>query len=193
MRSNHSWYLCCTHIAFSIEGHTHSISQFSKIWSENPMSMHHFAYIYTYIPGGSPSFVSVRSLPPWHFAPKVWYNGIMLHLQKGLKKHPLFEELAIALLSWDGCAHPPHTDDLDLFLKIRDYINKESFFNSLRQSDAFIVNWTLGSKLHWSFNQNQCIFIQENAFEYVICKMASTSSQPQWVNHQSNAILHSKN
>ena len=36
-----------------------------------------------------------------------------------------------------------------------------------------IVNWTIGNKLQWTFNRNLNIFIQENAFENVVCKMAS--------------------
>ena len=36
-----------------------------------------------------------------------------------------------------------------------------------------IVNWTLGNKLQWNFNQNSNIFIQENAFENGVCEMAS--------------------
>ena len=42
-----------------------------------------------------------------------------------------------------------------------------------------IVNWTLGNKLQWNFNRNSNIFIQENAFESVICEMASILYQPQ--------------
>ena len=37
-----------------------------------------------------------------------------------------------------------------------------------------IVNCTLGNKLQWNLNRNSCIFIQENAFENVVCKMAAT-------------------
>ena len=45
-----------------------------------------------------------------------------------------------------------------------------------------IVNWTLGIKFQWNLNQNQYIFIQENAFENVVCEMAPISSRPQCVN-----------
>ena len=44
-----------------------------------------------------------------------------------------------------------------------------------------IVNWTLRNKLQWNFNRNSNIFIQENAFEHVVCQMASIFSRPQWV------------
>ena len=36
-----------------------------------------------------------------------------------------------------------------------------------------MVNWTLRNKLQWYFNRNSNIFIQENAFEIVVCEMAS--------------------
>ena len=40
-------------------------------------------------------------------------------------------------------------------------------------ADWNIVNWTHGNKLQWNFNRNSNIFIQENAFENVVCEMAS--------------------
>ena len=40
------------------------------------------------------------------------------------------------------------------------------------------VNWTLGNKLQWNLNRNSCIFIQENAFENVVWKMAAILSRP---------------
>ena len=36
-----------------------------------------------------------------------------------------------------------------------------------------IVNWTTTNKLQWNVNRNSNIFIQENAFENVVCEMAS--------------------
>ena len=33
-----------------------------------------------------------------------------------------------------------------------------------------IINWTLRNKPQWNFNQNSYIFIQENAYETVVCK-----------------------
>ena len=45
-----------------------------------------------------------------------------------------------------------------------------------------IVNWTIRNKLQWNFNQNSYIFIQEIAFENVLCKLAAILSQPQCVN-----------
>ena len=44
-----------------------------------------------------------------------------------------------------------------------------------------IVNWTLTNKLQWNFNPYSNIFIQENAFENVVCEMASILSRPQCV------------
>ena len=44
-----------------------------------------------------------------------------------------------------------------------------------------IVNWTLRNKLQWNLSQYSYIFIQENAFENVIWKMAAILSRPQCV------------
>ena len=44
-----------------------------------------------------------------------------------------------------------------------------------------IVNWTLRNKVQWNFNRNSNIFIQENAFQNVVCEMASILSRPQCV------------
>ena len=43
------------------------------------------------------------------------------------------------------------------------------------------VNRTLGNKLQWNLNRNLYIFIQENAFENVVWKMAAIMSRPQCV------------
>ena len=40
----------------------------------------------------------------------------------------------------------------------------------------------LANKLRWNFNRNSNIFIQENAFESVVCEMTATLSWPQCVN-----------
>ena len=47
-----------------------------------------------------------------------------------------------------------------------------------------IVNWTPKNKLQGNINRNFNIFIQENAFESVVCEMAAISSRPQCVNQQ---------
>ena len=36
-------------------------------------------------------------------------------------------------------------------------------------------------KVQWNFNRNSNIFIQENAFERIICEMAAMLSRPQCV------------
>ena len=43
------------------------------------------------------------------------------------------------------------------------------------------VNWTLGNKQQWNLHQNSYLFIQENAFENVVWKMAAILSRPQCV------------
>ena len=45
-----------------------------------------------------------------------------------------------------------------------------------------IVNWSLGNKLQLNLKRNLYIFVQENAFENVVCDMAAILSQPQCVN-----------
>ena len=75
-------------------------------------------------------------------------------------------------------------------------------FNSLRPSDAYmrrwqshhwpapshylnqwwdIVNWTFRNKLQGNSNRNYNNFIQENVFEYVVCKIAAILSRSQCV------------
>ena len=44
-----------------------------------------------------------------------------------------------------------------------------------------IVNWTLRNKIQWKLNRNSYIFIQENTFEKVVCKMMAILSQPHCV------------
>ena len=40
------------------------------------------------------------------------------------------------------------------------------------------VNSNLRNKLQWNLKRNSCIFVQENAFEYVVCEIASILSRP---------------
>ena len=51
-----------------------------------------------------------------------------------------------------------------------------------------IVNWIPGNRIQCNFHQHTTIFIQENAFEYVIWKMAAIMSWPQSVNRVSGWI-----
>ena len=46
----------------------------------------------------------------------------------------------------------------------------------------FISKWNLRNKLQWNSNKDSNIFIQENAFEFVVWKMAAIFSWPQCVN-----------
>ena len=46
----------------------------------------------------------------------------------------------------------------------------------------------LGKKLQWNLNKNSYIFIQENAFENAVWKMAAIFSQPQCYNFCAWAI-----
>ena len=44
-----------------------------------------------------------------------------------------------------------------------------------------VAKWTLRNTFQWKFNRNWYIFIQENAFEYVVWKMAAILSRPQCI------------
>ena len=50
-----------------------------------------------------------------------------------------------------------------------------------------IVNWTLRNKLQWNLKQNSYIFIEENAFENVVWKMAAILSRSPCVNQAHSA------
>ena len=50
-----------------------------------------------------------------------------------------------------------------------------------------IVNQIFSNPLQWNFNRSSNIFIQENALENVVCKVADMLSWPQYVSH----IMHS--
>ena len=45
-----------------------------------------------------------------------------------------------------------------------------------------IVDWTLANKLQWNLNRNLYSFVQVNAFEIVVRKLAAILSWPQCVN-----------
>ena len=45
-----------------------------------------------------------------------------------------------------------------------------------------IVNWTLKNTLQWNCDRNSYIFVQENAFEKIVCKIAAILYRSQCVN-----------
>ena len=73
--------------------------------------------------------------------------------------------------------------------------SRETRFNSFRPSDTYmrrssyhymnqclnIVNLTFRDKIQWKLNRNSHIFIQENAFENVVWKLAPILSRPQCI------------
>ena len=50
-------------------------------------------------------------------------------------------------------------------------------------------NSNLGNKLKWKLNRNPFIFVQENALEYAVWKMAAILSPPQCVKNRSKSFL----
>ena len=49
-------------------------------------------------------------------------------------------------------------------------------------TDEGNINWALRNKLQWNYNQNSCIFIQENVLENVAWEMSAIFCRPQCVN-----------
>ena len=58
------------------------------------------------------------------------------------------------------------------------YYNQIHYLNQC----GIIVNWTLGDKRQWNFNPNTKFFIQEKAFENIVCEMVAILSRGRWVN-----------
>ena len=56
-----------------------------------------------------------------------------------------------------------------------------------------IVNSTIRNKLQWNNNRNSNSFIQENAFQNVLCEMAAILSRLQYVQLKSREILFAHN
>ena len=48
---------------------------------------------------------------------------------------------------------------------------------------SLIVHRTLRNKLQWNLNRNSKIFIEENAFESIVCEMVAILFRGRWVNH----------
>ena len=51
-----------------------------------------------------------------------------------------------------------------------------------------MVNWTLGNKLQWNFNRNSYNFIEENAYENVVCETVAILSRTQYVKQKYRKI-----
>ena len=51
-----------------------------------------------------------------------------------------------------------------------------------RNQCSLIVNYTLRNKFQWNSNWNSIIFIQENAFEIIVCRNGGHFVQWEWVN-----------
>ena len=61
-------------------------------------------------------------------------------------------------------------------------VNKPSFDSDNYFHQCWnVMNWTLGDKLKWNLNQNVYIFIQDNAIQNVVWKMAAILARPQRV------------
>ena len=56
-------------------------------------------------------------------------------------------------------------------------IYRESIVPEFVNQYKLIVNWTLGNKLEWRLNQYTRIFMHQDAFQNVVCKMVAILSQ----------------
>ena len=61
------------------------------------------------------------------------------------------------------------------------FIKRSHYLNQC----CLIVNGTPGNKLQWNFSQNTKLFIHENAYKNVVCKMAAILFRLQCVNTES--------
>ena len=59
----------------------------------------------------------------------------------------------------------------------------------IQTNDGILLIGPLRNKFQWNLKQNWCIFIQENAFETVVCEMASILSQPQCVKYGQDHVF----
>ena len=62
-------------------------------------------------------------------------------------------------------------------LKTNGHLANRGLTSLVKEATA---NWFLGNIFQWNLYQNTTIFIEENAFENVVSKMATILSQPQW-------------
>ena len=86
----------------------------------------------------------------------------------------------IAQRGWQWVIHDHDHDHLVTKVRCMDLPDSDrGDFTCRRAVDS--SSWTLRNKLQWNFNQYSNIFIQENAFENVVCEMASILSRLQCV------------
>ena len=136
-----------------------------------------------------------RSVLPLHVKLSVGYTTTIIHhyfhtidvlhpilpWADGQLGEPIPELLDIDVLKC--CGIPPENLQDKVRWSLMWYTNihiKCARLPYLNQS-CNIVNWTSRYKLQWNLNQNAYIFIQENAFEKIVCKMALILSRLQCI------------
>ena len=105
------------------------------------------------------------SLYPW-----VWFCE---HIFEAETKLPPYRRrhFQMHFLKWI-CVNFRWRFYLSLFLRVPSHYLNQCWI---------IVNWKLMNKLQWNLKRNSYIFIQENAFENIVCEMAAIFSRPQCV------------
>ena len=59
---------------------------------------------------------------------------------------------------------------------------RDLFLAKLLYEPMLVYNWIISNIFQWNLNRKTIIFIEENAFKNVVCKMVAILSQPQWLN-----------
>ena len=113
----------------------------------------------------------IRHSPPYHN--KAGTKWLPFHICHHIFKLIFLYEILIFLTHWGRMTH--------ICVSKLTITGSDSGLSPGRRQ-AIIVNWTLRKKLQRNVNRNSYIFIQENAFEGVVCEMASILSRPQCVN-----------
>ena len=107
---------------------------------------------------------SIRTLEPR--GTSVWWQ----HEDPGTQRHQLIKWLEIS------SSHP----NAAYYYVSVNWISIRSDYGLVPNRQA-IVNWTLGDKRLSNLNKNSKLFIHENAYENVICEMATILCRGRWV------------
>ena len=96
------------------------------------------------------------------------------------KRHVYYADSPKALTHWGRVTHICVSKPVNYpsLLQIMDCRLASHYLNQCWN----IVNWTIGNKPQWNFSLNSGIFIEENAFQSVVCDVAAILSRPQYVN-----------
>ena len=102
-----------------------------------------------------------------------------------MTSHGLKQQTPSADLESNGLTHLPLVPYMRQWTRsalVQKIVAYSAPSHYLNQWWYFILNWELGNKFQWNINRNSCVFIQENAFENIVWKLAGIMSRTQCVN-----------